>query len=239
MKKLNFVLTLLSIALINLGCLLSLNCERPTGEVVEQELEIASFSHIHLKNSANIYVEQGETQRITAKGTPNVLQLLNTKVKDNTWDVEFDKCIQSLKDFELHIVVPELKSIAVYGSGDVIADKNTFQTNNLELAIKGSGNIAMDVDVKSVSVSIMGSGDVRIKGKTKDQQIAISGSGDVNASGLKSDNCDVSIKGSGDVKVHVKEKLTAAISGSGDIKYKGKPENISTDIKGSGEVKPF
>jgi hypothetical protein len=48
----------------------------------------------------------------------------------------------------------------------------------------------------------------------------------------------VTISGSGSVSVHATNSLNAAIYGSGDIRYSGRPETVQQQITGSGSVRP-
>ena len=46
------------------------------------------------------------------------------------------------------------------------------------------------------------------------------------------------INGSGDAVLHVTERLSAQINGSGDIVYYGNPPDVSRRVNGSGDVNP-
>jgi hypothetical protein len=65
--------------------------------------------------------------------------------------------------------------------------------------------------------------------------VNVSGSGVVRAFDMISQECDVFIAGSGDVRVTVEDFLKVRINGSGDVLYKGNP-TIDVDISGSGSV---
>ncbi|MBC9933881.1 DUF2807 domain-containing protein [Chitinophaga qingshengii] len=47
----------------------------------------------------------------------------------------------------------------------------------------------------------------------------------------------MTIRGSGDHSVSVRNQLSVGIYGSGDVTYSGNPAKVQTDIKGSGKVK--
>ena len=53
---------------------------------------------------------------------------------------------------------------------------------------------------------------------------------------MKVFNADVSNSGSGSLMVSVKDKLEAELSGSGDIRYKGDPQEINLKSDGSGNI---
>ncbi len=60
--------------------------------------------------------------------------------------------------------------------------------------------------------------------------------GDIDAYDLSSNDADIRISGSGEIKISVKENLIARISGSGNIYYKGDPKKQDIKVSGSGNV---
>ena len=65
---------------------------------------------------------------------------------------------------------------------------------------------------------------------------SIMGSGDLHLFRLPAKNVHISIHGSGDAEVNASSSLEAAIAGSGDIRYKGKPKAVNPSIAGSGDI---
>jgi Putative auto-transporter adhesin, head GIN domain len=46
----------------------------------------------------------------------------------------------------------------------------------------------------------------------------------------------VRVFAAGDADVHATEKLTASVTGSGDIRYAGSPKKVDRNVKGSGSI---
>lgn len=86
-----------------------------------------------------------------------------------------------------------------------------------------------------MSTTIAGSGNVEVTGRVIAQKISISGSGDLNARELRSQEAEISIRGSGDVAVWTIASLDVTVTGSGDIEYYGDPQ-VSQRIHDSGNV---
>ena len=100
------------------------------------------------------------------------------------------------------------------------------------LNVSGSGDIKIGLESPEVESTITGSGSITLDGRTKNFDASITGSGDFKCSGLKSENTNVDITGSGSARVFASVFLKARTRGSGDIVYSGNPG--STDIKKSG-----
>ncbi len=103
----------------------------------------------------------------------------------------------------------------------------------------GSGTIeANDLKTKRLAVTTKGSGDIIATGTADEQEITLNGSGAFQGKDLKGKEGTVRIGGSGDVVVHVTAKLKGIISGSGTVKYVGRP-TVEEEVTGSGAVRPF
>ena len=115
----------------------------------------------------------------------------------------------------MRIVVPDLESIEIHGSGDA--------------RVRG-------LDQREFEASIDGSGSLDLQGKTYSVDIDVHGSGDVDAGDLRAGDVEVSIDGSGDVRVYASKTLDVSSHGSGDVTYSGSPGNVAENIQGSGSV---
>ena len=111
-----------------------------------------------------------------------------------------------------------------------------LQSGTLYPTLSGSGDIILSIQAQNAIGKISGSGDLTIKGSTENLKASVTGSGDFHGFDLKSINTNVSVTGSGDADVLCNGKLTARVTGSGDISYKGRPTNEDFKIVGSGSI---
>ncbi len=229
------------------------------GEITSRILDIDKFSGINVNFASDVIISQGDNQEVKAKGHPNIIDKIQTNVKNDVWTIELEK--GNYRDYSLtiYIKVPDITKVHVGGSSDILINK-FYNQNDLQLNISGSGDINLsDFSGKDISIGIDGSGDVslntcktseklsvRIMGSgsvkgfssfpsLKDLNIDIIGSGDYDAFPIEASNCKVSIAGSGDCKLTALTKLDILINGSGDVYYKGNPD-ISKIINGSGSA---
>lgn len=114
------------------------------------------------------------------------------------------------------IALPEAPSIQVRGSADIVLQD--LRQRNLDLSVRGSG-------------------DIQASGTVDVLNVEIAGSGDVDASELAARSASLSIAGSGDIEAYVTQQVHARIAGSGDIKVRGNPSIRDHAVAGSGKVK--
>ena len=211
------------------------NCEEGEGEVETFELEMNDFKGVDLKIAADVYITQGNEQKVLVEGQQNIVDLLELDIQDKVWDIELDECIRDYEELRIFITLPEIDYLAISGSGDLYGE-NIFEVNDIDLRISGSGDMKATVDAKYVDARISGSGNMRLKGITEEFDFRISGSGDFKAFELESLVGDIRISGSGDAEVWVQDELDIKISGSGDVYYRGYPI-LNVNITGSGDVR--
>ena len=210
------------------------DCERGDGPIQTRILNLSDFHSIDLKIGAEIRLTQGNQQLITVEGQPNILDLLELDVQNGRWNIEYDRCVNTNDDIKIFITLPQIRNLDVSGSG-LIFGENTFEVDEIDLRISGSGDIDLALDANEVDSRISGSGEVRLEGITDDFDFELSGSGDYEAFNLESRAGEVGISGSGNAEVFVSDRLDVEISGSGDVLYKGRPI-LNVDISGSGRV---
>jgi hypothetical protein len=209
------------------------DCTDGEGPRIEKTLDMPEFTGIKLEVEAKVFITQGDTFEVLAKGEENVIDELELDVQNDTWNIEFDDCTRDY-DLEIFITMPQIEYLAVSGSGE-IRGENFFDTQDIVLRISGSGNICLGLNSEEVDGVISGSGDLELEGDAENLKFKVSGSGDLSAFDLITQNANIEITGSGSASVHVLEVLDVRITGSGDVFYKGHP-TLNVDITGSGDV---
>ncbi len=165
---------------------------------------------------------------ITIKGSGDVI---GDELKSDKLDI----AIIGSGDVKFKSIRADEIKVAIKGSGDVAI--NTLESKLVEAAIRGSGDIKLpSLQTGIANISVHGSGDVFAAGVADKVDVEIMGSGDVRTRKLIAREANVKIMASGDAEVHAREKLTARVSGSGEIRYAGSPANVSKTVQGSGTI---
>lgn len=189
------------------------------GTVKTEEREASGFTKISVEGSTNIHITEGDNFKVDVKAYANILPFLKTRVENGILRVKFEDNRNVRNDnSEVFITMPVLKGLSASGSGNI--------------DVSGSFE-----NVEEFDASISGSSDIKIENALVEKlKVSISGSGDFKSFGLIAEEADISISGSGDTELTVHDKLKAKIRGSGNIYYKGSPNNIEDNIAGSGRL---
>lgn len=211
-----------------------------SGEVVSETRDLGAFDGVSLSGSFKVLVRQGSETKLEIRTDKNILPLIETRVvegsKGRTLEIGSKKGVSfsTKADPQITLVLPQLRMIAIAGSGDVRVE--AMKTPAVNVSVSGSGDVEfVDLSSDSLSVQVSGSGDIRVNGRATKFSLAVAGSGDVHARGLQADEVKASIAGSGSATVHAVKTLKVSIAGSGDIGYLGSPE-LSTSVAGHGSI---
>jgi hypothetical protein len=188
-----------------------------SGRALTQQREVSGFKGIALSLPGRLEVVQGAAEGVTLTADDNVVPEIETVVESGVLHIRFrgNTGVTTRTRIGITVRARSVESIAVAGSGDVVAPS---------------------LDSPELTVRVAGSGDVKVAGRAESLQVRISGSGDVDAGRFDTQRAKVSVAGSGDATVWARKSLEVSVSGSGGVRYFGDPE-VRKKVAGSGTVR--
>ena len=220
MKNIFYALIILSVAILAScdedGGLNNDDCLESLGTVVSEERELADFSAISLSGVANINLTQGSPQQVTVVTHEELIDAIETTVSNDQLAIEMEFCSnEDIDQLDINITIPDISALSISGIGN-ITSTNDINVDDLDLVITGVGG--MD-----------------LQGAVDNLDIVSQGVGSISAFDLVSNNCDITLSGTGNVEVTVNTQLDVVISGAGNVLYRGNP-NIDSNITGVGNL---
>ncbi|WP_264564095.1 head GIN domain-containing protein [Flavobacterium sp. N3904] len=207
------------------------------GKVITEKRTTSGYDEINVSGFFDVVLVSGKEGAISIKGEENLLPYVKVEVDGNVLKIYTEKNVNINTNKEIVLTVPfeQISFVSLSGSGD-LKSKNTIVGSKFTAKLSGSGDLTLDVKTTDFEANLSGSGDVVLTGSSDNFVSKISGSGDVDAADLITKSANLTISGSGDMKVNCSQNLYARVSGSGDIAYKGNPESKDTKVSGSGEI---
>ena len=204
---------------------------------VKQERDVPDFHEVALSISGDLYITQGNTQKVEIESSERNLELIETEVNNGVLHIKCEKWTSSIKGpVTIWVTAPQYSGLYLSGSGKIIAE-GSIETDEMELKISGSGTIDLsDLKGAEIEAAISGSGDIILNGTAEELGLSISGSGNLLAESLKVGEGSIRISGSGGCKINATDELEIKISGSGDVTYYGNPV-INASTSGSGKIR--
>ena len=199
------------------------------GNLFAQEINLNDFNEISIQDNIDVVITQSTLQNYRIEPSD-----VNLKVTNQLGKLKISR-EDNKEAATIYINCIKLSAIDVLGSADV-RTTNEIQSDDLKLALTGSGDLRVKLKANNVSAALAGSGDINLEGTTQNLTTTVAGSGDLRASKLVAENVKVEVAGSGDATVNASKSLDASVAGSGDIRYVGNPATRNVNIVGSGSI---
>ena len=208
------------------------------GDITTLKISQGAYDGLKATGPMDFKLVEGKEGEISITGDSNLLEYIETKVVNNNLVVKAKEGFNLKPTKTIVVTIPyeTLERVSLAGSGD-IENSGTIKSKDFQVSLTGSGDINLKVTAETINSSISGSGDIELKGSATDLRTKVTGSGDFEGDNLRSTNVTVEVTGSGGANVFCNGDLKVRVTGSGDVKYTGKPKNKDTKITGSGSVK--
>jgi len=210
------------------------------GNVITEKRSVGDFDELGVSGSFDVFLVKGKEGDLTIKIEENLLPYLVTEVANGKLKIRWKTgtSINTRKGVEITVAFESINAIGLSGSGDIVG-KDVIKSDTFEVAVSGSGDMDLELDVQKMEAAVSGSGDMDLKGTATNFEAAVAGSGDIDGVNLKTEKASLRVSGSGGITITVLNELDAKVSGSGSVKYKGKPSLEDVKVSGSGTVSTY
>ena len=190
---------------------------RGSGVAASETRNVPPFTAVELAGSSNVTVQVGRPQSVVVLADDNLIGSVRTTVRSGALVIETTGSVSTRAPMRVAVIVPEVQSVRLSGSGNLIVD---------------------GVVSSSFTASLPGSGTMLVAGQTDYLEASLQGSGEMNLHGLIAQEVKVQLPGSGTIQVYATDSLDADVSGSGTVMYAGNPPRVTHTVQGSGAVEP-
>lgn len=235
---------LLAGVLCSFSCTINLNLKRVQGDgnIISQEIPISDYNQLGIKaqNIKLVYTQSNEAPYLKIETDQNIMNVLEVKIDDEDKELIIrpkDKRIQiTPTKFIITTNSTALKEFQVSGSGNCNLGKG-LTGDKLEIESAGGWTIQADsITVNRLNYESAGSGKINLSGTANHVEIESAGACTVKAFGLQTNIFDCEIAGSGNIEITVNKEISAQVTGSGTILYKGNAQQIKKQVVGSGKI---
>ena len=224
-------------AFIFAGCDFLEDFEKGNGEIATEKRSVGEFDGLQIAGNFEVILEESNRPHVQIITDENLLEFIDSEVQAGILSVTQQKKLISRSKIRVIINYQELNDIRAMGAA-LIKNEDYLKTEDLEIGMEGAGAIDLKIISEKLKVELSGAGVISLAGEAEEQELNLMGAGKLEAFDLDSKVCDVTVGGLGGAEIYVTEKLNATLEGVGSIKYDGQPEDINTEIKGLGRIKP-
>jgi hypothetical protein len=206
------------------------------GERASETRQLSSFVKVRSNTELDVEIVQGDVQQVRVDLDSNLLDLVQTRVDNETLYITTVYYIgDALEGPHVRVTMPELSAAKLSGSGSMVVEVDQPE-RALDLYLSGSGSLRFEGRTAAVGAFLSGSGDMRLRGETSDVELSSSGSGKIFGHELSAASGSLDLRGSGDISAEISDSVNVSLSGSGQIDLFGDASIDDYDVTGSGEL---
>ncbi len=186
-------------------------------------IDLPAFDSIVVDVTADIVLHKGEKETICIKTYPGAATIFNYAVKDHRLRLSIiNNTGNPIPYAVIHITYLKLNGLVVDNSGTVTCIE-TIESQFFGLVQNGHGKIQLRVQSGTLDATLTKRGTLRLAGSADKIKILNTGSGDIDGADLEGFEGKVTIKGSGNVSIHLNDELDAVLEGKGVLLLTGHP----------------
>jgi hypothetical protein len=237
MKRIIFLLSLIVPTL--LSCQIKadnwLKSMSGNGNVTKETRHVESFDGIKASAGINVFLFQGDEEKVVVEADENLHVCIITEVKGSTLHCYIDCRVHFSKEMNVYVNYKMLNNISA-SSGSDVSGETLLKTDLLNIEVSSGADVKIEVDAQTLYCEVSSGSDALIKGKANHFQGRASSGADIKANELTVSSCDVRASSAGDIRISVTNKIEADASSGGDITYYGNPEIERIEESSGGDV---
>ena len=230
-----------SFAYLFLGVLLlsscgGFDCISGSGNQVTENRELGTFNQIESRGSLKIILSQDSTSSIRILADDNIQKEIRTRLSGSTLKIDFEGNFCDPGPVTLFLRSKDFQKIESSGSVEILSE-GKLSLNDLDLNLRGSSKLMLDLNIKSLFTSTSGSSEIILKGQAGRHNLEMTGSSSVEALDFIVGEYRINSTGASKSRINVLNTLEVYSTGASDVEYKGKPSKVQKSESGSSSVK--
>lgn len=203
------------------------------GHVTKETRELSGFTGIKASAGVNVYLFQGDEEKVVVETDENLQDCLITKMDGNVLKCYVDCSIRKSTKLNVYVNYKSLNMIKASSGSDVYGE-TVIVTDVLDINVSSGADVKVEVEAGEVSCDVSSGADAVLKGSAGYFRGDASSGADIKAADLKVKECRANASSAGDIRISVAEKIDASASSGGDVVYYGNPsvEHISESSGG-------
>ncbi len=236
MKTLNFIFAFIAVVTLS-SCNfdISLGQVDGNGNVVTIERSVADFTKVKGAAGIDVYLTEGTENKVTVEADENLMELIETEVEGGKLRIRAIQNIGRAKAKKVHVTYVNLSSIEASSGADVIGN-SVIKSETLNLDTSSGADLELEILSSEVFAETSSGSDMKLSGKATTLRAKASSGSDLDARELLVATCNADASSGADIKVNVKDQLTAEASSGGDVHYYGDPSAVTNKGSRSGGV---
>ncbi len=209
------------------------------GEMVLVEIpEDSAITRIFFQGEAEVFLRDGETQKIEVEFPENLLDDLEFQYEKGNYRFYNHVTCKYRKETyapRLYLTLPHIKRFDVLEFVNVYSE-DTLRYDNVKFYSLGTGDIDIKVNINKLNVQSDYVSDITISGKVNQLSMWYEELGRFYGQNLEASEISIGHNGENSVHLNPINKLNAQLHNIGDLYLYNEPEVMEVSEEGSGKV---
>ncbi|MFV8837798.1 head GIN domain-containing protein [Salinimicrobium soli] len=223
-------------------------CFQASGEIIQKEVALSTFEEIIVYDRINLFIEQGDTQKVVIETGKNLMSDITAEVKDNRLYLKNDNSCNFFRDYNLtnvYVTIPNLTWLQNAGN-TIIESVGELHFPNIWLRslnqeeVKGvytNGDFKLNLISENIRITGDDFSNFFLSGKTDNLNIFIAaGDGRVEAGELIAETVELQHRGTNKVIVNPQQVLKGEIRSTGDVISINRPPVVQVESFYTGKL---
>lgn len=196
--------------------------------------EVSAFDKVDVSGAIDVIVNIGNKSEVVIEADSAIMPYIVTEVKDRELKIynKDDFGFYNYKNNKILVTITTPSILELESSGACDVTINDLKTDMFKVSLSGACDLIGSFECNVLDFESSGSSDSKLRGKVKNCNIELSGACDIKALDLEVDSLKIEGSGSSNVEITVQNSLDVELSGASELRYKGEPKYIKTDMSG-------
>lgn len=226
----------------------ALDCIQAAGDIVQTEISVAPFSEIIVFERTQLFIQQGDEQKVVVESGENLLNDIELKVTSNTLSIKNKNSCNLVRDYGLtkvYITSPNISEIRS-STGLSIESIGVLRFQELRLISEDQynedeyhtdGDFIMNLEVDKLQVIANGLSHFFLSGSATNAFFGLySGDCKIEAASLLVQKLDLYHRSTNDMVVNPQQYIKGEIVSLGNVISKNRPPTVEVEEMYRGEL---
>lgn len=206
----------------------------PEGTPIKETREITAFHSMDIShNFAVTYLAGTPTNEITIEAAPNLMEYIETEVKNGELFIRMKKGFQTTNgNLRVKVGSATLRNLDISGACSFTTE-GELTGDHLEVDASGAVALSLNAHLRSIEVDCSGAVALDLKGSADKASIDLSGAVACDAKQFEVKNAEIEVSGTASMDINASESVTGSVSGAAAVTNHGAATHESVSTSGA------
>lgn len=202
----------------------------------EERTPNSSFDGIKVSQGINLFLTQGNDEKITVETDENLQDILITEVNNNNvLEVYFKKNVRKATSKNVYVTAKNINLLST-SSGASLTCEDVINSESIQLKASSGSSLRVEVISNEVTSNSSSGSSIKIIGKTNLFTTKASSGSNIKADRLEASEVEAKASSGSSIDVNAIDALVATASSGGSIDYEGTPRRLVKNTSSGGSV---